>query len=450
MTIAGLASVQYRQLSLILAAVAVTGFGLAGFVLSSDRGAWLESEALRAGVIYGATLTAVWVSLSLGRYRGDPFLLPIAGFLGGIGLVMAVRLGPDLSTRRGLEVPIGERQLGFLCAGLLVLWAVALFSPDPAVFSRYRYSILALGVALLAVTAVVGTEIYGARLWLTIGPVQIQSAEIVKLALVVFLATYLADNLELVGSRWRVWRLSLPPIPYLAPMVVMWGLCIAALIRLNDLGTALLFFSLFIIMLFAANGSAVQLAAGFLAFLAAFGVAYQLVPRVGVRVDNWIDPWSDPFLSGYQQIQAEYAMASGGLFGVGIGAGAPWSIPAVQTDYVIAAIGEELGFWAVFAIVVAFAVLAARGMLVASEAPTPYLRLLAIGLTSSLVVQSVIIVAGVLRLMPLTGVTVPFVSYGGSSLLVTFAATGLLMHISHLSARRGRQGWAMDGGLVKP
>jgi cell division protein FtsW (lipid II flippase) len=428
-----------RPVLLPLAALA-TGLGLLSVYLARDGSEPLRSLELKAGLTYAATLLAVWVSLRFARFRGDPYLLPVAGMLGGIGLIVSVRLEPDLASVRGLTVAIGDRQLWYLCAGLLLLWAIALFAPDPEILSRYRYSVLCGGLALLGLTAVLGTDVNGARLWLEAGPVQVQSAELVKLALVVFLAAYLSENLELVGSSWRVGRFEVPPIPYLAPMGVMWGLCVAALLILNDLGAALLFFSLFLVMLYAANGRVSQFLVGVFLFLLAFALAYLLVPRVELRVDNWRDPWNDPFGSGYQQIQAEYAISSGGVFGAGLGEGSPWLIPEVQTDYVIAAIGEELGLAGLIVVMGLFMVLAARGVLIARNAPTGYLRLLALGLSAGMVIQSIIILGGVLRLMPLTGVTLPLVSYGGSSIIVTCATVGVLMRISAIRPASGRNG----------
>src|SRR5680860_617885 len=175
------------QQALLWLAILTTGLGLLGVYLARDGSNALASPELQAGLIYSATLAAVWLSLRLARFGGDPFLLPVSGMLGGIGLILAVRLEPDLASVRGLTVPIGDRQLWYLCIGLLLLWAVALFAPNPEILAEYRYSVLFVGLALLALTAVVGTEVNGARLWLKLGPLQLQTAELVKLALVVFL-----------------------------------------------------------------------------------------------------------------------------------------------------------------------------------------------------------------------------------------------------------------------
>ena len=350
--------------------------------------------------------------------------------------IIAVRLQTDLQEVRGFQIAIGERQLGFLVAGLLLMWAVAILFPDPRFLANWRYSVLFGGILLLILTAGIGTSVNGARLWITVGGVQIQTAEMVKVALVIFLAAYLSENEQLIGSSWRVGWLNLPPIPYLAPMVVMWGLCLVALVLLNDLGTALLFFLLFLVMLYVASGRSSYVLLGLLAFVAGALLAYFLFDRVQVRIQNWIDPWRHPYGGGYQQIQSDYAISSGGIAGVGPGKGQPWQIPEVQTDYVVAVIGEEWGLIGIVTLLGLYAVMTVRGMLISLRTPDAFLRLMAVGLTASLAIQALVILGGVFRLLPLTGVTTPFVSYGGSSLLVSFGIAGLLLRISDISERR--------------
>jgi cell division protein FtsW (lipid II flippase) len=414
----------------LLVALGAVGFGLAAVYFNGENGAPLASITVRAGVAYALTVVAVMASLTIARFDGDRLLLPITTLLAGIGLIMAIRLQPDLLEVRGLAVPLGERQLAYLLMGFLLIWATALIAPSPESIARYRYTILLSGLALLAVTAVVGTDVNGARLWLSIGPLQFQTAELVKVVLVVFLAAYLADHQDLVASSWRVWKLSLPPLPYLAPMAVMWGLCLVMLVALNDLGTALLFFALFLVMLYAATGRVFDLIAGMAAFAIGATVALLLFHRVQTRIDNWIDPWHDPFGVGDQPIQSDFAIASGGIFGAGLGEGRPWLIPEVQTDYVFSAIAEELGLIGVIVLLGLYVALTGRGLLIARRRPDAFGKLLATGLTASLSIQAIIILAGVLRLMPLTGVTLPFVSYGGSSILVSCLTVGLLLRLS--------------------
>ena len=308
--------------------------------------------------------------------------------------------------------------------------------PDPRFLANWRYSVLFGGILLLLLTAAVGTSVNGARLWISVGGLQIQTAELVKVALVVFLAAYLSENEQLIGSSWKVGWFDLPPIPYLAPMIVMWGLCLIALVLLNDLGTALLFFLLFLVMLYVASGRSSYVLLGLLAFVAGAVLAYFLFDRVQLRIQNWIDPWQHPYVGGYQQIQSDYAIASGGIVGAGPGNGQPWQIPEVQTDYVVAVIGEEWGLIGIVTLLGLYAVMTVRGMLISLRTPDSFLRLMAVGLTASLAVQALVILCGVFRLLPLTGVTTPFVSYGGSSLLVSFGIAGLLLRISDISERK--------------
>lgn len=414
----------------------VTVLGLSAVYLAERPGTWRSSLEFRAALNFLATVFGVALSLRWGRFQGDRFILPVVALLSGFGLIVAVRLQTDLQDVRGFQIAIGERQLAYLVVGLLLMWAVAVFFPDPSFLANWRYSVLFGGIALLVVTAVIGTTVNGARLWISIAGVQIQTAELVKVALVVFLAAYLSENEQLIGSSWKVGWFDLPPIPYLAPMVAMWGLCLVALVLLNDLGTALLFFLLFLIMLYVASGRSSYVVLGLVAFVGGALLAYFLFDRVQIRIQNWLDPWQHPYGAGYQQIQSDYAIATGGIAGVGPGKGQPWQIPEVQTDYVVAVIGEEWGLIGIVTLLGLYAVLTIRGMLVALRTSDAFLRLMVVGLTASLAIQALVILGGVFRLLPLTGVTTPFVSYGGSSLLVSFGIIGLILRISDISERR--------------
>jgi cell division protein FtsW (lipid II flippase) len=421
---------------LICVALVATSLGMSAVYLAGSATPYRSSLEFRATVMYLGTVIGILASFHLGRFRGDRLLFPVIVLLGGFGLIVAVRLQTDLQTIRGFQISIGERQLAYLLVGLLLMWAVAVFFPDPSFLANWRYSILFTGIFLLAATAVLGTAVNGARLWITVAGVQIQTAEIVKVALVIFLAAFLAENQQLVGASWRVGWFDLPPIPYLAPMVAMWGLCLMALVLLNDLGTALLFFLLFLTMLYVASGRSSYVLVGLLAFVVGAVLAYYLFDRVQVRFENWIDPWAHPYSGGYQQIQSDYAISSGGIAGVGPGKGQPWQIPEVQTDYVVAAIGEEWGLIGIVTLLGLYAAMTVRGMMIALRTNDVFLRLMAVGLTASLAIQALVILGGVFRLLPLTGVTTPFVSYGGSSLLVSFGIVGLLLRISDITNQR--------------
>jgi len=345
---------------------------------------------------------------------------------------MIQRLHPALAARDPVYANLAQKQLIYLGVGLATLWGTVIIFRRLDWLRRYKYTWLLLSLALLAVTMVFGQEINGAKLWLTIGPVQVQPSEIVKVTLVTFMAGYLDDKRELLGSSWRLGFVRLPPIPYLIPMALMWIASLAVLVVQNDLGAALLFFGIFLTMLYVASGRAVYVIIGLASFSAACWGAYQLFDRIGIRVQNWLDPWQDPLDTGYQQVQSDFALATGGLIGVGLGKGQSYYIPEVQTDFVFSALGEELGLLGTLGVLALYLLLVMRGFAIGLRAQDGFARLVAIGLSSIIALQTIIIVGGVLRLIPLTGITLPFISYGGSSLLTNFLIVGLLLHISGL------------------
>jgi cell division protein FtsW (lipid II flippase) len=375
-------------------------------------------------------LFAISLSFGLLGFRGDQVLLPLTATLAALGLLLVQRLHPPLTARDPGYAGLAQRQLIYLAAGLAVLWGSVVLFRRFDWLRRYKYTWLLISLALLVVTFIFGEETYGAKLWIRIGPFQAQPSEIAKVTLVTFLAAYLEDKRDLVGSSWRLGMFRLPPVPYLLPMALMGAASLGILVIQNDLGSALLFFGVFLTMLYVASGRLVYVAVGLVAFAGACWVSYRLFNRIGIRVQNWLDPWQDPVYGGYQQIQSDYALASGGLLGAGLGKGQPYNIPAVQTDFVFSAIGEELGLLGSLGVLALFLLLVTRGLAVALRAEDGFARLVAVGLASILGLQTVIIVGGVVRLIPLTGITLPFVSYGGSSLLTNFLIVGLLLHIS--------------------
>lgn len=384
-------------------------------------------------VAFASVVIGMSITFSLRGFRGDQVLLPITATLAVIGLLMMQRLNPDLS-----DLNIAQKQLMFLAAGTAILWGIVMLAGPLHVMDwlpRYKYTWLLISLALQAATFFIGTEVYGARLWITVGPVQIQPSEIVKVTLVVFMASFLDQKRDLIGSGWQVGPFTLPPIPYLLPMGVMWAGSLLTLVALNDLGSALLFFGIFLAMLYAASGRPIYIAVGLVTFGAACWVAWETFSRIGLRVQNWIDPWKDPYGVGFQQIHSEYALASGGILGTGFGRGQPTLIPEVHSDFIFSAIGEELGLLGTLTIVALYFLLVMRGFTIALRVRDGFAQLLAFGLSSILAIQTIIIIGGVIRLIPLTGITLPFISYGGSSLLVNFAIVGLLLHISSLPRR---------------
>jgi cell division protein FtsW (lipid II flippase) len=289
---------------------------------------------------------------------------------------------------------------------------------------------------LLVATYFLGDDINGQRLSLSLGPISGQPAELLKVILVVFLAGYLSEYRPLlVEESTKVGPISLPPLPFLAPMVAMWAIALGLVVVQRDLGAALLFFTVFLCLLYAATGRVGYVVVGVVLFLAGSYVMYRLVPTVQTRVDIWLDPFTTSSGDGYQIVQSLYAFARGGLLGTGLGAGLPTigghlPIPAVHTDFPLAALGEELGLVGVMAILGLFLVVVERGLRIAASAADEFRSLLAAGLALVIGTQALIIAAGNLKLIPLTGITLPFISYGGSSLLVNGIIVGLLLALS--------------------
>jgi cell division protein FtsW (lipid II flippase) len=391
-------------------------------------------------VIYLGVLFGVHIAQVLTGRRTDQVLLPAVGLLGGISLLLMERLPQDLVVQRffGAELGLAEVQLVWLSLSLVLAGAIAIVVRSDLWLRQYKYTWAAAGVALLLLTFVLGTEVNGQRLTLSFGPISGQPSELLKVILVVFLAGYLSENRSLlVEESTRVGPFTIPPLPYLAPMVAMWAIALGIVVIQRDLGAALLFFAVFLLLTYAATGRVAYVVLGVLLFLVGGFVMYQLVPHVQTRVDVWLDPFATPQTSGYQIIQALYAFGRGGLLGSGFGAGLPTigggqpgGIPEIHTDFPLAALGEELGLIGVMAILGVYLVVIERGLRIAASAGDDFRSLLAAGLALVVGVQAFIIAAGNLKLIPLTGITLPFISYGGSSLLVNGIVVGLLLALS--------------------
>ena len=410
----------WRQQLLLLFPMALLALGVV--LLALVRREVLDWSTLTGAGLFAAGLAsaALWVRLKLPT--ADPLLLPVAVMLAVIGQIMTSRLEPELGPRQGIWVLIG--------LGALVL-VVTVGSLDW--LRRYKYTWATLAIVLQIITLLAGQDLNGsgARLWFSFGPVSVQPTEAVKLLLVVFLAAYLDENRELLSlSGPRFGRFQVPAIAYLAPVLVMIGVALVLFWLQGDLGPALLFSTVLLTMLYVATGRTSDVAIGLGLLIVGGFVAGRLVEHVATRFTIWLNPWAVRDTIGYQLVQALYALSSGGVFGTGLDLGAPRYIPAVHTDFVIAAIGEELGLAGTLAVVALFVVFVQRGVLIALHARDGFAMLLAIGLTSVVALQALIILGGALELMPLTGITLPFVSYGGSSVVANFLIVGLLLRIS--------------------
>ncbi|MCL6648680.1 MAG: FtsW/RodA/SpoVE family cell cycle protein [Chloroflexi bacterium] len=410
-----------RELLLLLVAALPALVGTA--TATASRLGELALPALAPVLVFFAAALAFHLLLCLAGSRGDPLLLPVSVLLSALGLVFVSRLDPAL----------GQRQLVWLVLGLVVAGATFLLTRELGWLRRFKYSLATVGLGIVALTFVFGQDLNGsgARLWLGGGGLYFQPSELLKVLLVVFLAAYLDEHAAILArGSYRLGPLPLPPIPYLIPLLVMWGLAVALLVVQRDLGAALLFFGIFVAMLYLASGRWLYLVGAGVAFAGAVWIAYHLVPVFHQRVEAWIDPWSQPSGLGMQSIQGLIALAAGGVFGSGLGLGRPGYVPAVHTDFILAAIGEEAGLAGTLALLVLYAILIGRGFRLAARARSLFATLLAAGLVTILGVQTFVILAGVLRLLPLTGITLPFVSYGGSSIVTNYVLLGLLLRLA--------------------
>jgi cell division protein FtsW (lipid II flippase) len=344
--------------------------------------------------------------------------------LSALGLLMTLRLRPDLALRQAIWVVIGL--LGLIVGAALVSRADWL--------RRYRYSIAAAGLLLTAATLVFGVDPNGsgARLWFSLAGVSFQPVEVLKLLIVVALAGYLHEHGEVLRfATLRLGPLRLPPLAYIAPLLLMLVATELLLVVQRDLGAGLFVSLIFILMVYLASGRLSLLAIGMAGLLGSAWLAHQLFEHVQRRTFIWLDPWSDASGAGYQIVQGLIALANGGLLGAGLAQGSPELVPAVHTDFVIVAIGEELGLAGTLAVIALYGVLVHRGYRIALRSPAPYGQLLTAGLTTAVALQTLIILGGTLRLLPLTGITLPWISYGGSALVANFVATGMLLGCSH-------------------
>ncbi len=399
---------------------------------STTPASWQLADARQLAIFFAAFLAVHLAQILTGR-RTDQVLVPAVALLGGIGLLLMERLPQNLAGSLG---GLSQTQLVWWVLAAVILGTLGIVVRSDAWLRTYKYTWAAVGIALLLLTFVFGEEVNGARLTLSLGPASFQPSELLKVILVVFLAGYLSEWRPLLAeAATQVGPLRLPPLPYLVPMVVMWAVALAVVVIQRDLGAALLFFAVFLLMLFIATARWSYVFFGLILFAIGAYAAYLLFAHVQDRVDIWLDPWSAPLGSGYQVIQGLMAFARGGLIGTGLGAGLPvvagrMPIPAIHTDFPFAALGEELGLIGVLAILGLYLVIIERGLRIAASAADDFRSLLAAGLALVIGVQAFIIAAGNLKLIPLTGITLPFISYGGSSLLANAVIIGLLLAIS--------------------
>jgi cell division protein FtsW (lipid II flippase) len=437
-------------LAVVLLAWAAAGLGLSGKLTGLP--VYL--------VVYAALMLIAHVAVRRFAPYADPLLLPLAALLNGLGIVMIYRL--QESGRNGNPgIPVTDMatsstmlQVLWTAVGVIGLVAVLVLIREARVLQRYTYTLGAVGLILLAIPALLPkshSAVNGAQIWIIFGGFSLEPAEFARLALAVFFAGYLVakrDVLALAGRR--IAGIDLPRARDLGPVLIAWGASMLILIFETDIGTSALFFGLFVAMIYIATQRTSWLLIGLVLFLAGTFLTATLFSHVMDRFTEWLHPFagSNPEGLSYQLVQGLYGMAFGGIFGTGLGQGQPYHTPLVQSDFIFTAFGEELGLVGAMALLLVFGLLVQRGLRAALTVKDPFSKLLAAGLSFVLALQVFVIVGGVTRLIPLTGVTTPFLSQGGSSLVASWILIGLLIRISN-SARKPAPQPIQDEGMTQ-
>jgi len=420
----------------LVALVPVALLLTAGFAaVFAQEKAQLGNLSLIYGAYFLAVCLATHLFLRIRLPNADPYLFPLMALLTAFGLVMIYRIDETLA----------RDQANWFVLGLILFALTIQLLRDYEVLERYRYTIAAASILLLLAPRLpgIGQQVNGAYLGVKIGPIAFQPAEFAKIGIVIFLASYLREHREvlIVGAR-RVLGVTLPPLKHFGPMLVVWGASMFMLVFIRDLGSSLMFFAAFLALLYVATGRFSFVVIGMAMFLLGAWFIVETVPHVHDRVEIWLHPYNDPLDKGYQILQSIFAQADGGLFGKGFGQGlitAPGTnsvlLPAAQTDTIYSLIVNELGLFGASGLIVTYLLITARGFKVALLADDGFSKLLATGLTAVFAIQAFVIIGGVTRVIPLTGVTLPFVSYGGSSIVANFVLLALLLLVSDRARR---------------
>ena len=411
-------------------ALLITTLGFANLIFVQEANA----PPLVYGAYYAGTMVALYFGVRLWLPHSDTLLLAIVTLLTGLGLVVIYRLTYEMP---GVE-NLATTQAGWILVGSGALVVTVLFLRDYHKLFAYKYLQALVAVGFVASTFTpLGYEVNGARLWVEVGSVTFQPSEFARIALIVFFAGYLAEKRDLWAATSRSFvGIQLPALKYFGPIALVWAASLGLLVFEKDLGSSLLFFAVPLLMLYAATGRAAYVILGALLFTVGSYASYLAFSHVQLRVMTWLDPWSDPDDSGFQITQSIFNIADGGITGSGLGEGFSQTIPEVETDFVFSTIASELGLLGATAVLLVFLIFVYRGIKIALLAQDDASKLLAFGLTATFAMQTLIIVGGVTKAIPLTGITLPFVSYGGSSVVGNFVLTGLLLVVSEKAGKR--------------
>lgn len=421
------------ELALLVLAVAVSGGAIALVQLGALEA--LDSTVITYAAGLAALVLGVHIVLRIVAPDADPFILPIITTLNGLGIAMIYRL--DIA--KGFEgwESVGVRQMAWSALAMAVAVAVLIVVRNHRVLARYRYVALLVGIGLLLLPLVpgLGQTINGARVWIAVGPFSFQPGELGKIALAIFFAGYLMtarDSLSIVGSK--VLGMRLPRARDLGPLLVAWAAAMAVLVFQRDLGTALLYFGLFLVMLYLATGRLSWILLGLGLFVGGALIARDALGYVQGRFNAWLDSFNpevyDAIGGSYQLVQGLFGLADGGLIGTGLGQGRPELVPLAESDYIVTSLGEELGLVGLFAILALYVLLVARAYRIGFSGTDDFGRMLAVGLGFLIALQVFVVIGGVTRVIPLTGLTTPFLAAGGSSLMANWIIAALLLRLS--------------------
>ncbi len=431
------------ELALLFFAFGINAFELAQIQLSTIQIYNWDILTYWAPIAIGALF--IHLVLRLRASEADALMLPAVVLLNGLGVAEIYRLDLAKLALHATDL-FASKQLVWTCVAMAAAAAVILFVPSHLFLRRYIYISMFIGLALLIspMLPFIGKTINGAHLWLAVGGLTFQPGELAKIALTVFFAGYLVtrrDSLAVVGRRFL--GVQLPRARELGPILAIWAISLLVLVGERDLGTSLLYFGLFLVMIYVATGRAIYVVVGLGLFISSAFVAARLMSYVSGRVDAWLNPFDaahyDAVGGSYQLVQGLFGLAHGSVLGAGLGGGVPQLVPLAESDFIITSLGEELGLVGMFAILAIYLLIVARGARIAFQHSDDFSKLLAIGLSFVIALQTFIVIGGVTRVVPLTGLTTPFLAAGGSSLLANWIIIGLLLRISD-SARNNAGG----------